>query len=101
MLATSAVGGTSGRVLRLQGEIDLATHDILDSAIAELVSAAGDIRIDMSEVDFIDVGGLRILNVAARSIRDADRAVTVVGLDPMTRRVLRLLSWTDLLASAS
>lgn len=65
---------------RLTGEVDLAVASTFGTAIATAVGA-GSCTLDLSELRFIDVAGMRELAAAAR-----DRAVTVVGAPPLLRR---------------
>jgi anti-anti-sigma factor len=58
------------RIVEAVGEIDLATADALERAIAELVSlGAPEVVVDASGVSFIDSSGLAVLVRAARGER--------------------------------
>ena len=63
-----------GRGLHLAGEIDFSSVGVLEAAFDAAFGAAapnaahvGDVRLDMSEVEFVDVAGTRaLLRAAAR-----------------------------------
>lgn len=53
-------------VLRVRGEVDLYTAPRLADAVAEGLSAAAALTLDLTEVDFIESSGLRVLLEARR-----------------------------------
>jgi anti-anti-sigma factor len=55
-------------VLHVQGEIDLATAGQFAAALDQALAAAPRLLVDMSEVTFIDVSGLRVIVQAAQSL---------------------------------
>jgi anti-sigma B factor antagonist len=59
-LVISAIDGLD-RGVSVQGEIDLATVDALEQAIASLPRGPGPIVIEGSRIDFMDSTGLRLL----------------------------------------
>jgi len=76
MLRVIAHGG--GRGLHLVGEIDFSCVGVLEAALeaaATTTSDAGDVRLDMSEVGFVDVAGTRALLRAARRLEGRGRLV--------------------------
>ena len=52
--------GTS-RIVRVSGEIDLATAPRLHQALGEFTAGAGTVIIDLTGVSFIDSSGLNVL----------------------------------------
>jgi anti-anti-sigma factor len=53
--------------LRLIGEVDLATHDLLAEALSSVAANGDDVHLDLAELSFIDLGGATILvNLATR-----------------------------------
>lgn len=78
--------------LRVAGTIDLATSPALAAALQEYaVRQAGDVYVDMSDLAFIDVSGLRVLVETAADL--ATRRLHVLNLAPGLRRVVRLVGW--------
>lgn len=83
--------------LRLAGVIDESTYPVLRRALAKATLAGDDaIRVDMAEVEFCDLAGLRmIVSVAGPSRLDRARADQVVITDlsaPLTD-LMYILGW--------
>ncbi len=77
----------------LSGEIDAHSAPALEEATSELPDAADPIRVDVSEVSFIDSSGLRVLIALATRANDEGRSVV---LDNPSGAVTRLLEITAL-----
>ncbi|MEU4829914.1 STAS domain-containing protein [Streptosporangium sp. NPDC023615] len=83
--------------VRCEGDIDVGTREILVRALTmALERTSGDLHIDLHDVGFIDVGGLRVLAEAAFGLEEG-RALLVDGLSPHTRRIMELCGWTEVL----
>lgn len=79
----------SGRVaLRLIGELDLHTVDLLEAALARRRDQPPPSVIDLSELRFLDLFGLRALLRATED--DVAGMVRVVGATGIVRRLLEL-----------
>ena len=80
-------------VIRIQGELDIATAPTLESALLHaLDSEAASIFLDLGRVRFIDSMGLRVLIWAANQSReDGDRLSIDCGSGPV-RRMMELTS---------
>ena len=50
-----------GMVLALEGELDLAGESILEQALESARAGGGKLTVDLSELQFIDSSGLRVL----------------------------------------
>ena len=62
---------------RVAGDLDVSTVDLLADALEQAVVAGGDLRIDLSEVDFVDSTGLQLLVRSARRLEDRGRLILV------------------------
>ena len=82
--------------IRLRGEVDIATLPTLELALEILVDLAADTTVDLHELTFIDVGGLRALARTAIRHRMAGRCLRLRGAGTRTRRVVSLLGWAEL-----
>lgn len=82
--------------IRLRGEVDIATLPTLELALEILVDRAADATVDLSELAFIDVCGLRELARAAIRLRTAGRCLRLRGTSTRTQRILCLLGWARL-----
>lgn len=84
-------------VLRLSGEVDIATEPRLSAALRDLLEAGRQqpvrhLVVDMSDLQFLDLSGLQTLLEAERELRR--RGGSLVLRSP-TRRVRRLLGLLD------
>jgi len=92
-----AVGFTSLRGatgVRLYGEVDLVTCDVLAAALDAAVrtrTAGHELVLDLSGLDFIDVAGARILLRATADFRAAGGRLVLERVQHPVARALRLL----------
>jgi anti-anti-sigma regulatory factor len=83
--------------LRLAGVIDESTYPVLRRALAKATMAGDDaIRVDMAEVEFCDLAGLRMI-VSAAGRSGPDRAVAgqvvIAGLPAPLTDLMHILGW--------
>jgi anti-anti-sigma factor len=79
----------AGRVtVRLAGELDLTSREIVYRALQEAASARAEAVLDLSRVTFIDGVGLRCLITAQRDARAADHRLTIRRPHRAVRRLL-------------
>jgi anti-anti-sigma factor len=83
----------NGRLLRIVGEVDLATAPRLTEQVTREVENgdAGALVIDLSRVPFIDSSGVRALVEADRLGRAGGRPVALYGASDAVTRVLELV----------
>jgi anti-anti-sigma factor len=81
----------STRVVRVGGEIDVATAPYLHDAILDQIRAAPRTVVDFAEVTFIDAAGVNALLRANRTAQDLGARLTIVHVHGLVDRVLRLL----------
>jgi anti-anti-sigma regulatory factor len=79
----------AGDAWRIRGEVDMTSSAAFGQAIAVALTGPGAVRLDVSELRFIDVSGLRALADAARG---SGRRVRVEGARPVLRRAWTLLA---------
>ena len=94
-LVVSLVPSPPSLLLQLGGELDFCTRDELPwdeyASRPDLTS----VLVDLRELTFCDVAGLRAL-ATFRAIHEArGRSVEVVLDNPLIRRVMRLCGFTD------
>jgi anti-sigma B factor antagonist len=84
----SEVGTTL--VLRIGGELDMATRNRIEPAVLASIETAGAVTIDLAELSFCDSSGLALL-VEADS-RATARGVTfsIKNVPPAIRRLLHI-----------
>jgi anti-anti-sigma factor len=80
-----------GTVLVLGGDLDVrSTMDVRNAVYDLLASYDGDVVIDLSDVDSIDVTALRMLAVATRQALRDGHHLMLRGCSPAVRRMLLL-----------
>lgn len=94
LLEVTAMTAPAG--FRLCGEADISTLPTLELALEILVDRAGDATVDMWELAFIDVPGLRALARAATQLRGAGGCLRLRGASTQIRHILGLLGWAEL-----
>ena len=83
-------------VLRVSGELDLASVPRLEEALATV--SADPTVIDLSECTFLDSSGVRILASAGRKLSEAGRRFAIVASNPGLLRVLEITGVDTMLA---
>jgi len=88
-----------GRIIvKVAGDIDLATADKLAESLEEAVGQASEVRVDLSEVTFLDSTGIRSLVQAYRSSQSRGGVFYVVGARQWVAKVLDVTGVGPLLA---
>jgi anti-anti-sigma regulatory factor len=77
--------GAVGGVLRLAGALDFASADVVAGVLDR--HFAGDIRLDLADIEFIDVAGMRSLRGGR------GRAPTINHASDAVTKLLNLLGW--------
>lgn len=91
MLAVVAAD-TLATGMRLVGELDLATVAVVDTLVRQQIAAGHlDVQIDLSDLEFCDVRGLRGLMDARRRLAAAGGDLTLTAPRPLLARVAGLL----------
>jgi anti-anti-sigma factor len=84
----------------LSGEIDLACADLLEAVTQVEVAEVTTVTIDLSELAFSDLSGLRsLLSFRARHLGE-HREVRLVHAQPIVRRLFELAGAADCLSAA-
>ncbi len=88
----------NGRSIRLAGELDLSSAPDLLTAVFPLTAEPGDLRIDMSELSFMDSSGLQALLTMAQALQGG---IELVDAPRAVRRVFEITGTLDRFAFAS
>ncbi|MDQ1033688.1 anti-anti-sigma factor [Streptomyces sp. V3I8] len=80
------------RSLRVVGDVDHHSAQALAAALETTLDWPGDIIVDMSGLQFIDLAGVRALVRAAERL-PAGRCLHVVDLAPMLSHVMHVVGW--------
>lgn len=92
LLSTDLAAG-SPPVLHVRGEVDMATADQLRSALKNAMSADPAVVVDMQDVSFIDLSGVRVLLEVAAS-RNGEGPLHLVHA-PSVARLLDLIGFDE------
>ncbi|MEU1310407.1 MEDS domain-containing protein [Streptomyces cinnamoneus] len=79
--------------LRIEGVVDAGAHRRLRDALRSVAGVRGDVRLEMSRVEFLDLGGLRLLMTFARARAARHATVELSGLPPHLLHVITLVGW--------
>ncbi|MFE7116401.1 MEDS domain-containing protein [Streptomyces sp. NPDC057654] len=79
--------------LRIEGIVDAAAHRHMREALQTVAAVRGDVRLDMARVEFLDLGGLRLLMAFARARAARHYSVELTGLLPHLLQVITLIGW--------
>ena len=80
----------SRRGLKLSGEVDISNARQLADSLSRHMTTAEDINLDLSDLKFIDVTGVRVLVQTARKL-SGGRRVILWSAPSFVRRLLALL----------
>lgn len=80
----------SGDTLHLVGDFDVRSTGAVRDAIYDRFEERGDIIIDLTEVDAVDLTALRVLAVATRHASQRGDHLRLRGCGPSVRRMLHL-----------
>jgi anti-anti-sigma factor len=81
--------------LSISGAIDNYNVDSFSRSLSALLDGKGDVNVDLSELEFCDVSGIRALVRAAERL-DGGRRLVLHGLPPQLRTAMALVGWTDM-----
>jgi anti-anti-sigma factor len=83
--------GSVSTALELTGALDVRrTAEVRAQVYAELARSRGDVIVDISRVDSVDITTLKMLAVANRVAERQARRVILRGATPAVRRLLHL-----------
>jgi anti-sigma B factor antagonist len=83
-------------VIAVAGDIDIATVETLQQAVERaLVSGAADVWLDLSDVDFMDSTGLRVVLGARTALRRRKKRLAVICPPGPVHRVLEIAGLDD------
>jgi anti-anti-sigma factor len=97
LFSASVVHENGSLVLALHGELDIATVPILRGAVGELLSPnLKMVTLELADLRFADVVGLRGLVEVKRMAGDVDAEFRLRSVGEFTRRVIRIARFVEL-----
>lgn len=95
--ALEVTQGEADAVVRLTGELDMATAPALRGELAGLAALGiRTVTVDMAELDFIDSTGLNVLVGGLKRLREGGGTLTIRSPSPRTKRVFEIAGLTEL-----
>ena len=90
-------------VVRIVGEVDLASAPDLREALIELIDGQGNlfVQLDLEHLSFIDSTGIGVLVRALRSVRQKGGDLTLINCRPSTLRILEIAGLTGIFGVAA
>ena len=89
LLQTHTLRSDDTVLLRLVGELDMATAPLVDHAVATALAAhPHHLRLDLTGVTFCDVAGLRALRRLTDTAHTAHAALHLTGISPSLHRTI-------------
>jgi anti-anti-sigma factor len=83
--------------LAIAGDVDFRSLDEFTTAVSRAVDTyRGDIHLDLGEVEFIEVSGMRVLADVSRRLAEENRRLVLKDLAPHLRPVLQVVGWSQL-----
>jgi anti-anti-sigma factor len=77
-------------VVRVSGDLDLASADEFAADVAEAAKKSSHVVIDLGGVGFVDCAALHALERALADARHSHVRLEITGLQPQVARVVRL-----------
>ena len=87
-LASRLESVPGGAVLHVMGEVDLLTAPALREQLSRALEAHGKIVVDCSNLDYIDVAGIRILEETEQTY---NARLAVIGSKPIVHKIFEVL----------
>ena len=94
--AVSAVDGGVSE-LRLIGRLDVKAAKEADEAFAKAADEATNVRLDLTELDYIASAGLRALKRLRSAVRSNGGTLTVVGVQDDVMEILEMTGFAAML----
>lgn len=97
-IAQATLSDAGWAVLGVAGEVDLATVPELERAVKGVLDeGTSNLVIDLSDTSFMDSTGLRVLIMADREFKDADRDLAILVKPGPISRLLDVSGMHELL----
>ncbi|MET7900546.1 STAS domain-containing protein [Streptomyces sp. NPDC005355] len=81
--------------LRLEGELDATRHSDVTEALSPLVAQGSEVRLDLAQLRFIDLGALSLLTGFVER-RDSGVRIVLDNLPPDVEHLIETVGWERL-----
>ncbi|GHF49672.1 hypothetical protein GCM10010218_33820 [Streptomyces mashuensis] len=79
--------------LRIEGVVDAGAYRHLRDALRSVAAVRGDVCLELSRLEFLDLGGVRLLMTFARARAARHCTVELAGMPAHLRQVITLVGW--------
>ena len=87
-------------LLRLVGSLDgLTSPDLLKAFNSAIDNSVTRIVLDMTEVNYVSSGGLRVLLMGAKKLKERDGEIVLFGMNQTVNEVFKLSGFEQLFSS--
>jgi anti-sigma B factor antagonist len=93
LLECTVENDESVSVLRVRGEIDLATAPLLSQALARLLDEDGPVIVDLAGVLYCDVSGVRVFEHFGTLFSERTRHLVLASPSPIVRRIFGVIAF--------
>lgn len=91
-----SAGGS--HVIELIGDVDVFLAVRIRGLLTLLATQSSELAVDVSGVQFIDSGGLRLLDLLHQKVTASGGEMTLIGVEPRMRRLLGIAELEHLMA---
>jgi anti-sigma B factor antagonist len=81
---------TGTLILRLHGELDMASRDVIEPAVLAAIPSAYAVVLDLRDLTFCDSTGIAMFLAAHEKAKSAGTTLTLDNIQPSVARVLRI-----------
>ena len=82
--------------LAIAGDVDFRSLDEFTTAVSNAAETyRGDVHLDLSQLEFIEVSGMRVLADISRRLAQENRRLVLKDLAPRLRPVLQVVGWSQ------
>lgn len=99
MLRASVMAGESGPLIVLSGEADITNVEELSTLVTgQLADGTAHLTVDVGGLDFADTSSIRVLLLAAKTLRQRGGGLVLVRPQPALARVLEIFRADEVIA---
>lgn len=87
--------GSGVSIVKVRGEVDIATAPQLEERVMEVLSSCHDCIIDCAELDYLDSTGFHTLLYCRQEAQERGSKMALAGLKPNVERVFRITKMAE------
>jgi len=95
-----AAAGRDGTLLRICGELDTASRDVVEAEAMATILAESSVIIDLAELTFCDSNGIAMFIVVDEKAKAEGTSLVVRGAAPQVRRVFEITGVDHIITAA-